>query len=89
MKFLAYFLILAACVFLDQTAAQCPNQPPRTVCGGLPHSGVGGRGCIPGTRWWYNPATRNCASFHYFGCGGNANRYCSLADCRQRCVPRG
>jgi hypothetical protein len=35
--------------------------------------------------WYHEPATGLCMPFVYGGCGGNANRYASLADCQKSC----
>ncbi|XP_017478826.1 PREDICTED: kunitz-type serine protease inhibitor long epsilon-dendrotoxin Arg55-like [Rhagoletis zephyria] len=47
-----------------------------------------GPGCVPGSQWYYNTILRRCLFFSYRGCGGNANRYCSLALCERFCRPR-
>ncbi|XP_011176690.1 kappaPI-stichotoxin-Shd2a-like [Zeugodacus cucurbitae] len=85
MKFLACFLLLAVLLFVGETQAQCSNPPQYYSCGGGYHSGRRGSGCYAGTRWYYNPGSRSCSSFYYYGCGGNSNRYCSLSACQQRC----
>ena len=35
--------------------------------------------------WYHEPGTGLCMPFVYGGCGGNANRYGSLADCQKSC----
>lgn len=35
--------------------------------------------------FWHNPATHQCESFVYGGCGGNANRFETLAACQAAC----
>jgi hypothetical protein len=35
--------------------------------------------------WYHEPATGLCRPFVYGGCGGNSNRYASLADCQKSC----
>ena len=35
--------------------------------------------------WYHDPTTGICRPFVYGGCGGNANRYSSLADCQKAC----
>ncbi|XP_018802694.1 PREDICTED: PI-actitoxin-Axm2b-like [Bactrocera latifrons] len=85
MKFLACFLVLSIFLFLGQTQAQCPNAPRYYGCSGGYHSGHGGSGCHGGTRWYYNYGADACYSFYYNGCGGNSNRYCSLAACQNNC----
>ncbi|CAD5222287.1 unnamed protein product [Bursaphelenchus xylophilus] len=39
----------------------------------------------PVTRYWYSPAQGTCQVFQYNGCGGNANNFLSIADCRETC----
>ncbi|XP_011176689.1 PI-actitoxin-Axm2b-like [Zeugodacus cucurbitae] len=89
MKFLPCFLVLAVFLFVDQTQAQCPNAPRVYSCTPPADSGRSGSNCIGGTRWYYSTVTRSCTSFRYNGCGGNANRYCSLGACQQRCMRSG
>lgn len=36
--------------------------------------------------FWHNPDTGECEEKVYGGCGGNDNRYASLADCEAACV---
>ncbi|XP_060656732.1 uncharacterized protein LOC132791717 [Drosophila nasuta] len=36
--------------------------------------------------WYYSNRTRSCRRMSYHGCGGNKNRYCSLASCEKKCV---
>jgi hypothetical protein len=35
--------------------------------------------------WYHDPATGICRPSFYGGCGGNANRYSSLAECQKTC----
>ena len=52
------------------------------ACGAVPDSGT----CDALISSWYNdPSTGICRPFTYGGCGGNANRYGSLADCQKAC----
>ncbi|XP_037073511.1 papilin-like [Pollicipes pollicipes] len=37
------------------------------------------------TRFWYNVEDGSCQSFQYGGCGGNRNRFRTLAECQDRC----
>lgn len=39
--------------------------------------------------FWHNPDTGECEEKVYGGCGGNENRYASLADCEEACVDSG
>ncbi|XP_017840086.1 kappaPI-actitoxin-Avd3c-like [Drosophila busckii] len=38
--------------------------------------------------WYYNASSRTCMRMNYRGCGGNGNRYCTKAECEQKCVRR-
>ncbi|CAD7000554.1 unnamed protein product [Ceratitis capitata] len=68
--------------------AQAFSGPNRYYsCSGGYHSGHGGSGCYAGTRWYYNSRNDECYSFYYYGCGGNANRYCSLSACQNNYNP--
>lgn len=40
-------------------------------------------------RYRYNPQTRQCVSFMYGGCQGNANNFETLQDCEQTCGGEG
>ncbi|KAK9395079.1 carboxypeptidase inhibitor SmCI-like [Crotalus adamanteus] len=40
-------------------------------------------------RHYFNAATGNCEQFIYGGCGGNANNFASMAECRARCQRSG
>ncbi|XP_013404507.1 papilin isoform X2 [Lingula anatina] len=40
------------------------------------------------TRYYYNPGSKQCQSFVYGGCGGNANNFASLATCQAKCVTK-
>lgn len=35
--------------------------------------------------FWHDPSTGQCESFVYGGCGGNANRFATLAECQTTC----
>lgn len=37
------------------------------------------------SRWWYNNTAGHCERFEYGGCGGNANRFGSRAECIHTC----
>jgi hypothetical protein len=55
---------------------------PADACAAAPDSGM----CDAYFPAWYNdPSTGICRPFVYGGCGGNANRYPSLADCQKAC----
>jgi Kunitz/Bovine pancreatic trypsin inhibitor domain len=52
------------------------------ACGALPDSGA----CDAYAPSWYNDASTGiCRPFVYGGCGGNANRYPTLAACQKAC----
>lgn len=38
-------------------------------------------------RIYYNHETRQCSTFSYTGCGGNANRFLSVKNCYRICHP--
>jgi hypothetical protein len=55
---------------------------PNEACAAPPNSGM----CdayFPA--WYHDPSTGICRPFVYGGCGGNANRYGSLAECQKAC----
>jgi hypothetical protein len=39
--------------------------------------------------WYFDPRRGACRRFAYSGCGGNANRFGSAADCRAACAAPG
>ena len=39
--------------------------------------------------WFYNKETQKCEQFIYGGCGGNANRFATEADCQRACSLEG
>ncbi|CAF1181055.1 unnamed protein product [Rotaria sp. Silwood1] len=41
------------------------------------------RGMFPS--FYYNPSTKQCESFIYGGCQGNANRFETKKDCHAQC----
>lgn len=47
-------------------------------------------GPCPGAvlRWYHDADLRRCHSFQYGGCGGNANKFLSQAECQRRCSPK-
>lgn len=55
---------------------------PNEACAAAPETGM----CdayIPS--WYSDPSTGICRPFVYGGCGGNANRYPTLAECQKAC----
>ncbi|XP_017046608.1 kunitz-type serine protease inhibitor homolog dendrotoxin I [Drosophila ficusphila] len=36
--------------------------------------------------WHYDRRSRTCKKMPFHGCGGNRNRFCSLAHCRRKCA---
>ncbi|KAH9509810.1 hypothetical protein Btru_045267 [Bulinus truncatus] len=38
--------------------------------------------------YFYNSTSQNCQEFVYGGCGGNANRFETVAECRRACSRR-
>lgn len=57
---------------------------PRDLCN-LPIESGDCRAVI--LRFAYNPATRDCEPFVYGGCGGNANNFTTLQECKKACEP--
>ncbi|XP_053960189.1 male accessory gland serine protease inhibitor-like [Anastrepha ludens] len=82
------FLILLSVLIAFSLSAYAQRCRPlaNPTCGGQADPGRTGPGCVAGTRWSYNPNTRQCAAFTYQGCDGNTNRYCSRAACERNCV---
>ncbi|KAL3111601.1 hypothetical protein niasHT_019948 [Heterodera trifolii] len=57
------------------------------VCGEGRNKGNDGCGTpAGGRRFYYDTITKRCQPFAYEGCGGNGNRFDSLAQCRQKCA---
>ena len=59
---------------------------PDEACGAAPDGGVC-NAYFPA--WYHDPSTGICRPFAYGGCGGNLNRYTSLAECQKACPARG
>ncbi|SPP79077.1 male accessory gland serine protease inhibitor-like [Drosophila guanche] len=81
MKFL---LLLAVLAVLVASSLALKNE----ICG-LEHSrnGDGRISCetfIPS--WSFDSAANECIKFIYGGCGGNANRFDSKAECEAKCL---
>ncbi|KAI0222387.1 Papilin [Lamellibrachia satsuma] len=38
-------------------------------------------------RWFFNVTSNKCEAFNYTGCRGNGNRFDSVRECNQTCVP--
>jgi hypothetical protein len=55
---------------------------PDEACAAAPDSGLC-NAYFPA--WYHDPSTGICRPFAYGGCGGNRNRYGSLADCQKAC----
>ncbi|XP_047468376.1 kunitz-type serine protease inhibitor 2-like [Penaeus chinensis] len=36
--------------------------------------------------FYFNPSARDCEEFTYGGCGGNANRFATIEECRSACM---
>ena len=55
------------------------------LCNLPPESGM-----CPGyfPSYYYNSTTMSCESFVYSGCGGNGNRFATVAECEARCLRR-
>ncbi|KAM3830459.1 doenitin-1-like [Vipera latastei] len=39
----------------------------------------------PSVRYFFNPTLAKCLMFTYSGCGGNANNFLTLSECRKEC----
>ncbi|XP_030373276.1 male accessory gland serine protease inhibitor-like [Scaptodrosophila lebanonensis] len=91
MKFLFALLLLTICVahIKAQPPVLCRGRPFFQVCtGGRDEGNANGRLCgltSQDPMWYYNSRQRTCIRMRYRGCGGNNNRYCTNADCLQRC----
>ncbi|XP_033232773.1 male accessory gland serine protease inhibitor-like [Drosophila pseudoobscura] len=89
-------ILVLACLalYVAHTSGQvnCRGRPAIQACTGGRHEGHNRNRSCPArfmpVMWWYNPRVRDCQTMRYLGCGGNNNRYCSLADCRRRCIRR-
>ncbi|EDW31178.1 GL20811 [Drosophila persimilis] len=87
------FILVLACLalYVAYTSAQdnCIGRPVLQVCTGGKDEGNNRHwSCRPRftqVMWYYNSRTRDCQTMRYLGCGGNNNRYCSLAHCRRKC----
>lgn len=40
-----------------------------------------------GVKWYFDRETFECLAFGFQGCGGNANRFNTIFDCRHQCHP--
>jgi len=64
-------------------SAGAGGSAPDEACAAAPESGM----CDAYIPSWYNdPSTGICRPFVYGGCGGNANRYSTLAACQKACA---
>ncbi|KAH8415272.1 hypothetical protein KR222_010100, partial [Zaprionus bogoriensis] len=91
------FILLLACLALYVAAThgqrRCVGgiRPENSkVCtGGRNEGNRRGRTCgrnANNRMWYYDQRSRSCQRMRYLGCGGNRNRYCSLDECRRRCL---
>ncbi|XP_076313983.1 carboxypeptidase inhibitor SmCI-like isoform X3 [Tachypleus tridentatus] len=64
---------LSACSGLDK---DCQSPPVTGPCEAI----------IP--RYYYDPESHQCKKFNFGGCGGNGNRYETIADCLSACSGR-
>ncbi|VDK46394.1 unnamed protein product [Cylicostephanus goldi] len=37
-------------------------------------------------RFYFNPNTRKCQAFQYYGCNGNGNNFATLQSCQDHCL---
>uniref|UniRef100_U3FVG9 Kunitz inhibitor 8 n=1 Tax=Micrurus fulvius TaxID=8637 RepID=U3FVG9_MICFL len=42
------------------------------------------KGKVPA--FYYSPSTRKCKQFVYGGCGGNANNFKTIDECKRTCI---
>ncbi|XP_069815833.1 actinia tenebrosa protease inhibitors-like [Dendropsophus ebraccatus] len=76
MKTSAVLLVLAACFLLIpqvSAADRCKLSPQQGPCEASMR------------RFYYDAAEKKCKQFTYGGCGGNANNFKKLRDCRKAC----
>ncbi|XP_037577180.2 boophilin-G2-like [Dermacentor silvarum] len=60
------------------------------VCGQPKDVGERGRICVgAGERWYFSQNSSVCKPFKYSGCGGNANRFITEDECKNRCGKHG
>ncbi|KAH8390672.1 hypothetical protein KR215_009801, partial [Drosophila sulfurigaster] len=89
MKFLL-FLVCLAIFLVNSKATNCLGRAPERNCVGGRDSGTRRANHCHRTAndhmWYYSNRTRSCRRMSYHGCGGNKNRYCSLASCEKKCV---
>ncbi|EDW80086.1 uncharacterized protein Dwil_GK23982 [Drosophila willistoni] len=89
MKFLLTLVCLALYVAHSQAQNVCVGRPVFQVCTGGRDEGNNNiftcRFTAMNEMWWYESGARRCNRMSYRGCGGNNNRYCSQADCQQKC----
>ncbi|KAM7343760.1 PI-actitoxin-Afv2a-like [Cochliomyia hominivorax] len=78
-------VFLVASTQAQRTRPRCPQRARPSSCVGPRDVGTACGTNPPRRMWYYNQATRTCIGMDYLGCGGNANRYCSLASCQRRC----
>ncbi|XP_011176684.2 proteinase inhibitor-like [Zeugodacus cucurbitae] len=86
MNFLIYFIFFI--VYSFNASAQRCVPLANSTCTEAANPGTTGPGCVAGTRWSYDPTSRQCTPFTYQGCGGNTNRYCSQVVCVRKCTAR-
>jgi len=72
-----------ACLLVRYASAQSLNQCMQPLDGGFPC------GMPLQQQFYYNMATKSCQSMVYTGCGGNTNRFTSLALCQTQCGASG
>ncbi|CAK8694843.1 thrombin inhibitor hemalin-like [Clavelina lepadiformis] len=73
-----YYLILL-CTFMTGSLCQ-----PKDCHSCLQQVDIGNcDGIFP--RWYFNTTTSQCQIFEYGGCGGNANNFLTLEQCKDKC----
>ncbi|XP_046803319.1 proteinase inhibitor-like [Lucilia cuprina] len=85
MKFYKSLAFLLAALVAYTSAQGCRGSPRSPACTGSRSGGWPGRRCFARIMWNYDTRTRQCQPFHYWGCGGSNNRWCTREICEQRC----
>ncbi|KAK6047903.1 Kunitz/Bovine pancreatic trypsin inhibitor domain protein, partial [Cooperia oncophora] len=67
------------------SAVCCPN--PELTCNEMVSAGTPCFGrSVTIQRFYFNPSTRKCQAFQYYGCNGNGNNFHSMQSCQDHCL---